>query len=116
MSLESPKEVDEFLQGFMDEELEENQRSFDDIFGDFIETDDSTEIKTYLKAKGRDAITKIKAKLPALKDQARQKLAKLMKIELDEVRAKQAPTLSIKERLKPAITKLVQEVLDEMGQ
>ena len=60
-------------------------------------------------------ITKIKAKLPALKDQARQKLAKLMKIELDEVRAKQAPTLSIKERLKPAITKLVQEVLDEMG-
>ena len=86
MSLESPKEVDEFLQGFMDEELEENQRSFDDIFGDFIETDDSTEIKTYLKAKGKEAITKIKAKLPQLKDAARTKLAKLMKVELDEVK------------------------------
>ncbi len=86
MSLESPKEVDEFLQGFMDEELEENQRSFDDIFGDFIETDDSTEIKTYLKAKGKEAISKIKAKLPQLKDAARTKLAKLMKVELDEVK------------------------------
>lgn len=86
MSLESPKEVDEFLQGFMDEELEENQRSFDDIFGDFIETDDSTEIKTYLKTKGKEAITKIKAKLPQLKDAARKKLAKLMKVELDEVK------------------------------
>jgi hypothetical protein len=96
--------------------LGENEKSFDDVLKHFLDTDDSTEIKTYLKAKGRDAIAKIKAKLPALKDQARQKLAKLMKIELDEVRAKQAPTLSIKERLKPAITKLVQEVLDEMGQ
>jgi hypothetical protein len=98
------------------EEVDENEKSFDDVLKNFLDTDNSTEIKAYLKAKGRDAITKIKAKLPALKDQARQKLAKLMKIELDEVRAKQAPTLSIKERLKPAITKLVQEVLDEMGQ
>lgn len=98
------------------EDIDENEKSFDDVLKNFLDTDNSTEIKAYLKAKGRDAITKIKAKLPALKDQARQKLAKLMKIELDEVRAKQAPTLSIKERLKPAITKLVQEVLDEMGQ
>jgi hypothetical protein len=68
--------------------LDENQRSFDDIFGDFIETDDSTEIKSYLKAKGKEAITKIKAKLPQLKDAARTKLAKLMKVELDEARFK----------------------------
>jgi len=70
------------------EDIDENQRSFDDIFGDFIETDDSTEIKAYIKAKGRDAIAKIKAKLPAIKDAARTKLAKLMKIELDEARFK----------------------------
>ena len=178
------------------DDIDENQRSFDDIFGDFIETDDSTEIKTYLKAKGKEAIAKIKAKLPQLKDAARTKLAKLMKVELDEVRLKAeaqtqmpADTLSvtklfdrvpmlkqklnlinnaaelqdifdyildrvnpslgasdtqlrtalnlaiktnldnkkaekqagtsssdsIKDKLKPAITKLVQEVLDEMG-
>jgi hypothetical protein len=177
--------------------VKENLRSFDDIFGDFIETDDSTEIKAYLKDKGKEAIAKIKAKLPALKDAARTKLAKLMKIELDEIKLKTeaqtqtpADTLSvtnlfkrvpmldqklnlinnaaeiqdifdyildrvnpsletsvtqlrtalnnaiqtnldnkkaekqagtsssdaIKNKLKPAITKLVQEVLDEMGQ
>jgi hypothetical protein len=178
------------------DDIDENQRSFDDVFGDFIETDDATEIKAYLKAKGKEAIAKIKAKLPQLKDQARQKLAKLMKVELDEIRLKteaqtqmpadtlsvtnlfnrvpmlkqklnlinnaaelqdifdyildrvnpsletsvtqlrtalnqaiqanldnkkaekQAgtpPSTSIKDKLKPAITKLVQEVLDEMG-
>ena len=168
--------------------LDENERSFDDVFGDFIETDDATEIKAFIKAKGRDAIAKIKAKLPVLKDQARQKVAKLMKIELDEMKTTQMPAdaisvvsllkrvpmldqklnlinnaaeiqdvfdyildrvnpsletsvtqlrtalnqaiqanidikkseksgnNNIKERLKPAITKLVQEVLDEMGQ
>lgn len=155
MALESPKEVDEFVEGFINEELDENQRSFDDIFGDFIETDDSTEIKAYLKSKGKEALAKIKAKLPQLKDQARQKLAKLMKIELDEARFKKGADIGkkgpgfakiekaaeerygseeagkkvagailkkvlnkesdIRERLKPAITKLVQEVLDEMG-
>lgn len=179
------------------EDIDENEKSFDDVLKNFLDTDDSTEIKAYLKAKGRDAIAKIKAKLPALKDQARQKLAKLMKIELDEARLtkeaqtqtpadtlsvinllkrvpmidqklnlinnaaelqdvfdyildrvnpsletsvtqlrtalnqaiqtnldnkkaeKQAGTSSsnsIKDKLKPAITKLVQEVLDEMGQ
>jgi hypothetical protein len=99
------------------DDIDENQRSFDDVFGDFIETDDATEIKAYLKAKGKEAISKIKAKLPQLKDQARTKLAKLMKIELDEARSKKTPNkeLDIRERLKPAITKLVQEVLDEMG-
>jgi len=168
--------------------LDENERSFDDVFGDFIETDDATEIKAYLKAKGKEAIAKIKAKLPQLKDQARTKVAKLMKIELDEMKTTQMPAdaisvvsllkrvpmldqklnlinnaaeiqdvfdyildrvnpsletsvtqlrtalnqaiqanidikkseksgnNNIKERLKPAITKLVQEVLDEMGQ
>jgi hypothetical protein len=178
------------------DDIDENQRSFDDVFGDFIETDDATEIKAYLKAKGKEAIAKIKAKLPQLKDQARQKLAKLMKVELDEIRLKTeaqtqmpadtlsvtnlfnrvpmlkqklnlinnaaelqdifdyildrvnpslgasdtqlrtalnlaiktnldnkkaekqagtSPSNSIKDKLKPAITKLVQEVLDEMG-
>ena len=179
------------------EEVDENEKSFDDVLKNFLDTDDSTEIKTYLKAKGRDAIAKIKAKLPVLKDQARTKLAKLMKIELDEARLtkeaqtqtpadtlsvinllKRVPMIdqklnlinnaaeiqdvfdyildrvnpsletsvtqlrtalnqaiqvnldtkkaekstgtpssnSIKDKLKPAITKLVQEVLDEMGQ
>jgi hypothetical protein len=65
--------------------LDEAQRSFDDVFADFIETDDATEIKAYIKTKGKDAIAKIKAKLPAIKDAARTKLAKLMKVELDEV-------------------------------
>ena len=177
--------------------MDENEKSFDDVLKHYLDTDDSTEIKSYLKAKGREAIAKIKAKLPVLKDQARQKVAKLMKIELDESRLNKeaqtqtpADTLSvtqlfkripqleqklslinnaaemqdifdyildrvnpsigasdtqlrtalnqaiqanldikkseklagtssnnnIKERLKPAITKLVQEVLDEMGQ
>jgi hypothetical protein len=175
------------------EDIDENEKSFDDVLKNFLDTDDSTEIRAFIKAKGRDAIAKIKAKLPALKDQARQKLAKLMKIELDESRLnKEAQTQTpadatsvtallgrvpmidqklqlinnaaelqpifdyildrvnpsletsvtqlrtalnqaiqvnldtkkseksgnnnIKERLKPAITKLVQEVLDEMGQ
>jgi hypothetical protein len=98
--------------------VKENLRSFDDIFGDFIETDDATEIKTYIKTKGKEALSKIKSKLPALKDAARTKLAKLMKVELDEVRSKKTPSkeLDIRERLKPAIAKLVQEVLDEMSQ
>ena len=97
--------------------VKENQRSFDDIFRDFIESDDTTEMKAYLKAKGKEAIAKIKTKLPQLKDAARTKVAKLMKIELDETRSKKVPSkeLSLKEKLKPAITKLVQEVLDEMG-
>ena len=98
------------------EESSSGEKSFDDVLKHYLDTDDSTEIKAFIKAKGRDAIAKIKAKLPVLKDQARQKLAKLMKIELDEIRAKQTPAVSIKERLRPAITKLVQEVLDEMGQ
>ena len=97
-------------------ESSSGEKSFDDVLKHYLDTDDSTEIKAFIKAKGRDAIAKIKAKLPVLKDQARQKLAKLMKIELDEIRAKQTPAVSIKERLRPAITKLVQEVLDEMGQ
>jgi hypothetical protein len=97
MALESPKEADEFLERFIDKNLEENNRSFDDVFGDFIETDDATEIKAYLKTKGKEAIAKIKAKLPQLKDQARQKLIKLMKIKLDEMKTTQTPadTLSV---------------------
>jgi len=66
--------------------MEENQRSFDDIFADFIETDDSTEIKAYIKSKGKEAISKIKAELPKTPDRIRRVLAKLMKVELDEVK------------------------------
>lgn len=68
--------------------VKENLRSFDDIFADFVETDDSTEIKAYLKAKGKEAIEKIKAKLPQLKDKAKEALTKLVKEELDEARFK----------------------------
>ena len=73
-----------------DEKLRETvseAKSFDDVLKDFLETDDATEIKSFLKTKGKEAITKIKAKLPQLKDQARQKVAKLMKIELDEIKS-----------------------------
>jgi hypothetical protein len=57
------------------ENLEE-ARSFDDIFGDFIETDDSTEIKAYFKSKGKDAINKLKTEFP---DKVRQVLSKIVK-------------------------------------
>lgn len=66
--------------------LQENQRSFDDIFADFVETDDSTEIKAYIKSKGKEAISKIKAELPKTPDRIRKVLAKLLKVELDEVK------------------------------
>jgi hypothetical protein len=99
-------------------DLKEGDKSFDDVLKNFLDTDNSTEIKAFIKAKGREALTKIKAKLPALKDQARTKVAKLLKVELDEARSSKTPNkeLNIRERLRPAITKLVQEVLDEMGQ
>lgn len=132
-----------------------NEDEFDNVLKRALESDDSTELKTFLKTKGKEAIAKIKAKLPQLKDQARQKIAKWMKIELDEARFKKGTNIGkkgpgfakiekaaekqygseeagkrvagailkkvlnkesdIRERLKPAITKLVQEVLDEMG-
>ena len=56
--------------------LDEAQRSFDDIFADFVETDDSTEIKAYLKSKGKDAINKLKTEFP---DKIRQVLSKIVK-------------------------------------
>jgi hypothetical protein len=65
-----------------------NERSFDDIFADFVETDDDTEIKAYLKSKGKEAISKIKAELPNIPDRIRKALAKLTKTELDEARSK----------------------------
>jgi hypothetical protein len=67
-------------------DVKENQRSFDDIFADFIETDDSTEIRSYIKSKGKEAISKIKAEIPKTPDRIRKALVKLLKIELDEVR------------------------------
>ena len=72
------------------ENLEE-ARSFDDIFADFIETDDSTEIKAYIKLKGKETISKIKAELPKTPDRIRRVLAKLLKVELDEVKTKKVP-------------------------
>ena len=80
-SFESEKEARKFYST-----IDENQRSFDDIFADFIETDDSTEIKAYIKSKGKEAISKIKAELPKTPDRIRKVLAKLMKIELDEMK------------------------------
>jgi len=71
--------------------LQENQRSFDDIFADFVETDDSTEIKSYIKSKGKEAISKIKAELPKTPDRIRKVLAKLLKVELDEVKTNKTP-------------------------
>jgi hypothetical protein len=71
-----------------EKDLDENEKSFDKIFADFIESDDTTELKTYIKAKGKEAIAKIKSKLPGLYDKARQKVAKLLKAELNEARFK----------------------------
>ena len=68
------------------EDLDENNKSFDKIFADFIESDDTTELRTYIKEKGKEAVAKIKSKLPGLYDKARQKVAKLLKVELDEIR------------------------------
>jgi hypothetical protein len=100
------------------EDLDETNKSFDKIFADFIESDYTTELRSYIKEKGKEAIAKIKSKLPGLYDKARTKVAKLLKVELDEARSSKTPNkeLNIRERLRPAITKLVQEVLDEMGQ
>ena len=69
-----------------EKDLDENNKSFDKIFADFIESDDTTELRTYIKENGKEAIAKIKSKLPGLYDKARQKVAKLLKVELDEIR------------------------------
>lgn len=82
-SFESEEEARKFYST-----IDENQKSFDDIFADFIETDDSTEIKSYIKSKGKEAISKIKAELPKTPDRIRKALAKLLKVELDEARFK----------------------------
>ena len=80
-SFESEEEARKFYST-----IDENQRSFDDIFADFVETDDSTEIKSYIKSKGKEAISKIKAELPKTPDRIRKALAKLLKVELDEIK------------------------------
>jgi hypothetical protein len=152
-SFESEKEARKFYNTLDKTQL--NEKSFDEIFADFIENDDPKELITYIKVKGKEAVAKLKAKLAENKDADRKKVAKLMKIELDEARFKKGTDIGkpgkgfekiakagekqygseeagkkvagailkkvlnkesdIKERLKPAITKLVQEVLDEMG-
>jgi hypothetical protein len=152
-SFESEKEARKFYNTLDETQL--NEKSFDEIFADFIENDDPKELITYIKVKGKEAVAKLKAKLAENKDADRKKVAKLMKIELDEARFKKGTDIGkpgkgfekiakagekqygseeagkkvagailkkvlnkesdIKERLKPAITKLVQEVLDEMG-
>jgi hypothetical protein len=59
----------EFLSQFKPEEIlkvkvvKENEKSFDEIFADFIENDDPKELITYIKAKGKEAVAKLKAKL-----------------------------------------------------
>jgi hypothetical protein len=59
----------EFLSQFKPEEIlkvkvvKENEKSFDEIFADFIENDDPKELIAYIKAKGKEAVAKLKAKL-----------------------------------------------------
>ena len=131
-------------------------KSFEDVFKNFLDTDDSTEIKAYVKEKGPAVLRLIRSKLNSLHGQARKKVADYLKVELDEARFKKGTDIgkpghgfekvakaaekeygskeagqkvagailkkvlnkesSIKEKLRPAIQKLVQEVLDEMGQ
>jgi hypothetical protein len=131
-------------------------KSFEDVFKNFLDTDDSTEIKAYVKEKGPAVLRLIRSKLNSLHGQARKKVADYLKVELDEARFKKGTDLgkpgkgfekvakaaekeygskeagqkvagamlkkvlnkesAIKEKLRPAIQKLVQEVLDEMGQ
>jgi hypothetical protein len=114
-----------------DEMNEGNDKSFEDVFKNFLDTDDATEIKAYVKEKGPAVLRLIRSKLNSLHGQARKKVADYLKVELDEARSqKEIDTKksgheskkvlnkesSIKEKLRPAIQKLVQEVLDEMGQ
>jgi hypothetical protein len=139
-----------------DEMYEGVGKSFEDVFKNFLDTDDSTEIKAYVKEKGPAVLRLIRSKLNSLHGQARKKVADYLKVELDEARFKKGTDLgkpgkgfekvakaaekeygskeagqkvagamlkkvlnkesAIKEKLRPAIQKLVQEVLDEMGQ
>jgi len=97
------------------EENDENKRSFDDIYGDFIETDDATEIKAYFKAKGKEAIQAIKTKWPKIQAKGREKLLKLFgdKDIQESLREVKSTPPSLEERLKPIISKLIQEVIAE---
>jgi hypothetical protein len=114
-----------------DEMNEGNDKSFEDVFKNFLDTDDATEIKAYVKEKGPAVLRLIRSKLNSLHGQARKKVADYLKVELDEARSQKeidtkkprheskkvlSKESSIKEKLRPAIQKLVQEVLDEMGQ
>jgi len=95
--------------------LDENEKSFDDILKHTLETDDDTEIKAYLKAKGKAAIAKIKAELPKIQAKGREKLLKLFgdKDVQESLRETKSTSPSLEERLKPIISKLIQEVIDE---
>jgi hypothetical protein len=89
------------------DENDENKRSFDDIYGDFIETDDATEIKAYFKAKGKEAVDKLKAK-------GKEAIAKFKaKLGGENLKETKSTSPSLRERLKPIISKLIQEVIDE---
>jgi hypothetical protein len=67
-------------------DLEENERSFDDVLKDFLETDDATEIKAYIKNKGKEAITNIKTKWPKIQAKGRELLMKYIKENLQEAK------------------------------
>ena len=97
-------DVEDRYDDFEDEEdnLDENEKSFKDILKHTLETDDDTKMKAYLNAKGKEAIAKIKAELPRIQAKGREKLARLMKIELDEMKTGQRPpdTISLLSILK----------------
>jgi hypothetical protein len=67
-----------------DEMNEGNDKSFEDVFKNFLDTDDATEIKAYVKEKGPAVLRLIRSKLNSLHGQARKKVADYLKVELDE--------------------------------
>jgi hypothetical protein len=71
-----------------DEIHEGVDKSFEDVFKNFLDTDDSTEIKAYVKEKGPAVLRLIRSKLNSLHGQARKKVADYLKVELDEARFK----------------------------
>jgi hypothetical protein len=67
-----------------DEMNEGNDKSFEDVFKNLLDTDDATEIKAYVKEKGPAVLRLIRSKLNSLHGQARKKVADYLKVELDE--------------------------------
>jgi hypothetical protein len=78
------------------EALQLNEDELDNILKRCLDTDDSTELKAFLKAKGKEALSKLKEKVKTLHGQGRIKFAKLMKVDLDEARFKKGTDIGKK--------------------